>query len=219
MNQAKRVRFAIVLRFMGMTGTAACYAASLLVIFLIGGCGSDGGSTFQVDTGRRASDPEINGTRDMNYDHLIVPGDRIGPVKMGGAVSEAVRHLGKPDRINRSTFRGPGYSADEVYYFYDDECIRFTWQDTGIEPVIESGFRGINVTCGKWKTSTGLHVGSSMSEVNSKIGAYCASTHPDGDLVIMTKEGIWYWTKDRNSPVNQISVEPVTNNWGGACKD
>jgi hypothetical protein len=89
------------------------------------------------------------GQRDMNYDHLIVPGVRIGPVRMGGSVSDAVQHLGDPDKVYRCTFRGPGYNADEVYYYYNDECIQFTWQDSGVEPLIESGWRGINVTCDK----------------------------------------------------------------------
>jgi hypothetical protein len=35
----------------------------------------------------------------------------------------------------------------------------------GINPQIESGWRGINVTCDKWSTADGLRVGSSMKDV------------------------------------------------------
>jgi hypothetical protein len=169
--------------------------------------------------GSKSTDPHLNGARDMNYDNLIIAGDRIGPVRMGGLVSDAVQHLGNPDRVFRSTFRGPGYASDEVYYNYKDECIQFTWTDSGIEPTIEKGLRGINVTCGKWTTTDGLHVGSSMKEVGARIGQYCPYTRPNGTLLIATKRGIWFEAKDRNSPVSIIRVMPVMDNWGGMCTD
>jgi len=170
--------------------------------------------------GAKDSDPHLTGARDMNYDHLIIAGDRIGPVRMGGLVSEAVQHLGNPDRVFRSTFRGPGYFADEVYYnYYKDQCIQFVWMDSGIEPQIEKGLRGINVTCSAWSTPGGLHVGSSMQDVAAQIGEYCASNRSDGSLLIATKKGIWFEAKNRNSPVTIIRVMPVMDNWGGMCKD
>jgi hypothetical protein len=170
-------------------------------------------------SGSKSSDPHLTGPRNMNYDHLIIAGDRIGPVRMGGSVTDAVQHLGDPNHISRSTFRGPGYYADEVYYFYKDECISFTWMDSGLDPTIEKGLRGINVTCDKWSTPGGLHVGSSMKDVAAQIGAYCASNRPDGSLIIATKQGIWFEGKDRYSPITIIRVMPVMDNWGGMCKD
>jgi hypothetical protein len=170
--------------------------------------------------GAKASDPHLVGARDMNFDHLIIAGDRIGPVRMGGNVSDAVQHLGNPDRVFRSTFRGPGYSSDEVYYnYYKEQCIQFVWTDSGIEPQIEKGLRGINVTCDIWSTPGGLHVGSSMKDVAAQIGEYCPSTRPDGSLLIITKRGIWFEAKNRYSPVTIIRVMPAMDNWGGNCKD
>jgi hypothetical protein len=52
------------------------------------------------------------------YANLIVPGERVGPVSMGGSVREITRQLGPPSRANRSTFRGPGYTSDEVRHMY-----------------------------------------------------------------------------------------------------
>ncbi len=170
--------------------------------------------------GAKDSDPHLIGERDMNYDHLIIAGDRIGPVRMGGRVSDAVQHLGNPNRVFRSTFRGPGYSSDEVYYnYYKDQCIQFVWMDSGIEPQIEKGLRGINVTCNIWSTPGGLHVGSSMQDVAAQIGEYCPSNRSDGSLIIATKNGIWFEAKNRYSPVTIIRVMPVMDNWGGMCKD
>lgn len=170
-------------------------------------------------SGLKSSDPHLSGARDMNYDHLIVAGDRIGPVRMAGLVTDAVQHLGNPNSVSRSTFRGPGYYADEVYYFYKSECISFTWIDSGLNPQIEKGLRGINVTCDKWSTPDGLHVGSPMKDIAAHVGQYCASNRDNGSLIIATKQGIWYEGKDRYSPISIIRVMPVQDNWGGMCKD
>jgi hypothetical protein len=177
---------------------------------LISGC---------AGAGIKATDPHLVGNRDMSYDHLIVPGNRIGPVQMGSSVSSAVQHLGEPDSVSRSTYRDRNYNADEVHYWYEDDCINFTWEDSGVEPEIESGWRGINVTCDKWKTADGLHVGSSPRDVISQLGNYCADNRKDGTLVIASKSGVWYWAQDRNSPVSTISVVPSSTSWNGMCRD
>lgn len=200
---------------MNRTHTRSFRVVILCLAFFMAAYGADKSHS----KGLKASDPHLTGARDMNYDHQIIAGDRVGPVRMGGLVTDAVQHLGNPDRVFRSTFRGPGYSADEVYYNYKDECIQFVWQDSGIEPRIENGLRGINVTCDKWSTPDGLHVGSSMKDVNAHVGRYCPSNRPDGSLIIATKEGIWYEAKDRYSPVTIIRVMPVMNTWQGMCTD
>jgi len=180
------------------------------IALMSAGCAGDG---------VKASDPHLVGKRDMNYDHVIVPADRIGPVGLGSKVSEVVQHLGEPDSVSRSTYRGPGITSDEVYYYYRDECIEFTWQDTGLEPTVENGLRGINVTCGKWVTQDGLRVGMPIKDVISHLGAYCASNRDDGSLVVATKTGIWFEAPDRNSDVTRILVMPTQTSWGGMCTD
>jgi hypothetical protein len=190
---------------------------AVVAALMVTGCAID--STWSPNARAKASDPHLTGKRDLSYDHLIVPGNRIGPVKLGGSVSEAVRHLGEPDHISRSTFRGPGYSSDEVTYHYKEECISFTWIDSGIDPEIENGWRGINVNCDKWSTRDGVHVGASMKDAVAHINTYCPTNRDDGSLLIITKEGIWFEGKDRNSPIWEISVMPAENTWGGVCKD
>lgn len=185
--------------------------AGMAISVMICSCSSMGGI--------KASDPHLVGARDMNYDHLIVPGERIGPARMDGQVAEAVQHLGEPDSVYRSTFRGPGYNADEVYYSYKDECLKFTWMDSGIDPRIESGWRGIIASCDKWATSDGTRVGTPIRDVVARLGEYCATTRSDGTLLVATKQGIWYEAPDRNSAVSRIIVVPVEDNWGGMCKD
>jgi hypothetical protein len=184
---------------------------------LLTACASSG--TWQANTGVRSSDPQLMGSRNANYDLLIVPGQRIGPVRMGDSVSDAIQHLGQPDRVNRSTFRGPGYNADEVYYWYTKECINFIWEDKGVEPRIESGWRGIGASCDKWHTVGGLQVGSLMRDVVSQLGEYCPKTQDDGTLLVASKDGILFFAKDRNSKVTRISVVPSSTSWNGLCKD
>jgi hypothetical protein len=179
-----------------------CLAGVAAALFVAGCAGA----------GIKATDPHLAGNRDMSYDHLIVPGERIGPVRMGASVSSVVQHLGEPDWVKR-------FLADEVTYGYEDECISFTWEDSGVEPEIESGWRGINVTCDKWKTADGLRVGSSPRDIISQIGTYCADNKKDGTLVIASRSGIWFEAQDRNSPVSEISVVPSSTSWNGMCRD
>ncbi len=178
-----------------------------------------------VKKGAKSSDPRLTGPRDMNYDHTIVPGVRIGPVRMGGLVSDAVQHLGNPDKVWR-TKPGPGLpSSDEVRYWYKDECISFSWQDHGIDPTIDEvgwGRFAMVVWCNKWSTPDGIQVGSSMRDLSSHLGEYCASNADLGNgdtLMIVTKQGAWYYSKGRNSPIDSISVVPATNTWNGMCND
>jgi hypothetical protein len=194
-----------------ITFAIGLFLFTLSVALIMSGCATSGGI--------KDTDPHLMGQRDMNCDHLIVPGVRIGPVRLGGSVSDAVQHLGEPDRVYRSTFRGPGYNADEVYYYYNDECIQFTWQDSGVEPLIENGWRGIIVTCNKWSTADGVRVGMPIREVITHLGQYCASNRSNGSLLVSTKEGIWFDSADRNSRVSRILVMPQSNSWGGMCKD
>ena len=191
--------------------TIRCLLVILSVALMSTGCASGGGI--------KDSDPHLVGNRDMNYDHVIVPGVRIGPVGLGTRVSDVVQHLGEPASVARSTFRGPGYDADEVYYYYQDECIEFTWMDSGVEPAVENGLRGINVTCDKWATADGLHVGMPIKDVISHLGAYCPSNRDDGSLIVATKDGIWFDAPNRNGDVTRILVMPVQTTWGGMCSD
>jgi hypothetical protein len=194
------------------TASSTRLILAFIATLLLAGC-ETGGGNWHADSGVRDSDPHLNGPRDMNYDHVIVPGDRIGPVSMGGRVEDAIQHLGEPDKVNRSTFRGPGYNADEVYYFYKNECIRFVWIDSGVSPVIESGWRGINVTCSKWSTRGGVHVGLPLRDAlrllaNDGINRWCETTNNSREITILTLEGVWLEAPNRNGNVTRILVMP-----------
>lgn len=110
-------------------------SAVLLITGFIGLHGSSDEKPKKLPKGMRDSDSRLTGPRDMNYDHMIVTGDRIGPVRMGAPVSAALRYLGNPDIVVHTTILGP-HNGYAVWYFYKEECISFLWQDFGIEPTI-----------------------------------------------------------------------------------
>lgn len=170
---------------------------------------------FLVSINVSAQDIKTTQTPSLKFDNLIIPGDRIGPVSMGGDVKEIVDKIGNPKKISRSTFRGPGYDADEVYYWYGHQYqLTFVWIDKGLSPVVESGFRGITTTSNYWATAKGIHVGSSIQDVENAYGNPDDFSLHEADHTYMmsyNKIGIWFTVKDRNSPVKYISVIPVNN--------
>ena len=152
--------------------------------------------------------PHLLGSRDMNYDDLVVPGLRIGPVVLGGNVSDAVRHLGNPDSVNTRT---QGGRSDLVQYVYKDECVLFDWWDEGPNPKVSME---VDTTCAKWHTSSGIRVGSLPIDAVSILTDYCnRNTSGDSEWWIETKEGLWFWARNRDSPIFQIRVSDRKANW------
>lgn len=166
-------------------------------------------------TGIYSSDPHWSGAL-ASYDHTIVPGARIGPVELGATVLSALQHLGEPDRVQR--YKYPNGST-VVNYIYNDECINYAWMDEGIAPLVGTNTAGdINIWCDKWTTVGGLHVGSNIQDVVAEIGPYCLHTMEDGTLLLASDTGIWFYAKDRNSPVTLIRVlPPPMTKWYGMC--
>lgn len=134
----------------------------------------------------------------MNYDRIIVPGERIGPVRLGGLVSDAVKHLGNPDQVYHN-----GSPTYIVEYAYKEGCLHFRWTDSGAEPVIDGG---VWSRCGTFSTSDGLQIGSSMQDVIDRLARYCSRSDWHGYLEIQI-DGLSFGFKQRNSPVDQITVE------------
>lgn len=191
--------------------------ACVFAVLFISAC-AGGGSFYSPDDGIKSSDPQLVGSRDMNYDRLIVPGVRIGPVRLGGRVKDAVQHLGRPDRVSRQS--ETVWPGDLVIYFYNDECIDFNWTDVGLDPKIWD--YEVRVTCNKWATSAGIRVGMPISEAISMLsGRYCASPTTDGTLsVVLKDQGIELFANNRNAPIRFIRVHASSaENMKWRCKD
>ncbi|MGQ0547552.1 MAG: hypothetical protein ACT4P3_19855 [Betaproteobacteria bacterium] len=149
----------------------------------------------------------------QDFDKLIVPAVRIGPVAPGGYVDEVVKKLGEPDRTRLNTRRGgPGFDADSYIHVYNRYCINFPWFDKGLRPTIAYGFWGVNATCNRWKTEKGISVGSTIAEVIAAYGepnkaSGCGAS--DDDCVLMYNSGIWFRARDRRSPIREINIVPA----------
>jgi hypothetical protein len=165
-----------------------------LVTFIalaIGGC--------ELGGGIKAGWPHFEGTRDTNYDHWIFPGERVGPVALGTPVSEVLRHLGNPDVARELPYPSEGW----VEYIYRDECISFIWKDTQFEPKVGGT---ISITCGKWKTRSGISVGMPVIDAANMMGDYCAHRWQNGSYLVEMKPGMSYHAANREAPVNKIDV-------------
>jgi len=157
--------------------------------------------------------PEPAGQQD--FDNLIVPGQRIGPVAPGGYVDEVVKKLGEPDRVRSNTKRDPSKAddADTFIHVYNRYCINFPWVDKGLRPTIAYGFWGVNATCNRWKTDKGIAVGNSIQDVIKAHGepnkVEGCGAGGDPECVLMYNSGVWFRTRDRNSPVREINIVPA----------
>jgi hypothetical protein len=169
--------------------------------------------------GLKSSDPQYDGPLDTNYDHVIVPGQRIGPVQLGASVRDALRHLGNPDSVGRFVCGGiRPCPPDQVFYWYTkNECLVFSFTDKGLDPIIT----GVTANCDKWSTRDGLHVGFPMPDLANRLGEYCPVQFTSKGHIfgIFTKEGIDFRGKNRNSPVTEINVAEARSSWNGMCRD
>jgi hypothetical protein len=159
------------------------------------------------NSGLAESDPHLVGPRDLNYDHAIVPGQRIGPAEVSGTVGDVVQKLGNPDRLHRGIYGDPTV----VRYIYEtNDCIWFDWSDSGVDPKINGS--GVHTDCAKFHTRTGIRVGMPLREAlkllpSEGIYHWCEHTGSEGSLAIIAREGLELDAKNRNSVVSQITVE------------
>ena len=146
----------------------------------------------------------------LEFNNLIVPGVGIGPVEMGGDVQNIVKKLGNPKKVER--FTGHGRSYDEVYYSYRGKYgVFFAWEDMGLHPVVESGYRGIITWSDYWVTEKGIHIGSSTEDVEKAYGNPDKFRIDSDGNYLEYNIGITFFVKDRNSPVYCIYIMP--RNW------
>jgi hypothetical protein len=92
-----------------------------------------------------------------NNDHLIVPGRRIGPIALGMSAADVLRIKGDP--IPGRSMRGTTKS-------------QYTWSDLHVlfEPGRVNGVETVCALSPEYRTSQGIHVGSSDLAVMAGLG-------------------------------------------------
>ncbi|HLH31079.1 MAG TPA: hypothetical protein VKY31_07735 [Terriglobia bacterium] len=164
----------------------------------------------------KASWPQLMGQRTLGYDTHIMPGERIGPVEVGGSALEAVKYLGNPDEILLQPVTdadGNKVTGDNVEYIYKKECIWFDWRDEGLDPKVYS----VTATCGQWRTILGAGVGDTPQKLTSIAPQVCSSIFDNGELHVEMKTGLSFYAKNRYGPITQITVVPAHDKFFGCA--
>lgn len=137
-------------------------------------------------------------------DNLIVPGVRVGPVRLKEPVRDLVARIGKPSKVRRQPSckgckRNGVPFPEEVWYYYDRLCMSVWWYDRGLDPVVA----GIIVKCDRWKTAGGVGVGSYPSSILADLGQpsknFCDTNNC---YLVYFGSRIEIWAKGRSGPVH-----------------
>ena len=147
------------------------------------------------------------------FDSLIIPGNRIGPVAYNAHVRDVVNNIGNPKKVERSNYKlTDGSNHSWVTYQYEIKrgkkkySLNFNWDDSGLNPVVS----GVATFSENWVTEKGIHVGSSLDELEKAYGEpdlIQDGTKDGGTLMLFYNIGILFMLKDRNSPIFSIALE------------
>jgi hypothetical protein len=121
-------------------------------------------------------------------DNLIVPGERLGPVRIGEFMEDVLKKLGKPDRIVRND------SAHYLDYYYDRLGITFGKFTSlaDIAPQIQT----VSTFSNRYETDKGIRVGSSGMDVVKAYGRDVTCLNeagPDNPYGTGPYFGVWYF--------------------------
>jgi hypothetical protein len=144
-----------------------------------------------------------------SYDNLIIPRNRVGPVRLGQAVSSAIAQLGKPDKVIRG--RDPaiinGRPAPDplVYIWRGRTCLNLHSVDEGLEPQV----RSIYVTCDRWRTAEGIGLGSLPKQIVVALGQPdTLDCNANQCFLKYHWLGLRFWSRGRDQPVHEMHVLP-----------
>ena len=87
---------------------------------------------------------------------LIVPGERIGPIRLGMNESQVIAAMGSP--------------SDRFEYVSGKGGVTMSWGKIGVDIDRNEGTKVINIWGRGYATSSGLSSGSSMSDVKTEMG-------------------------------------------------
>ncbi len=131
-----------------LLGTSALFLA---------GCGASGASAADLQKRQSAM---------AQSDHLIVPGQRIGPVRLGMGMDEVVAELGQPDFTETVDEGHPSWrywSLNLTVVFDRSSAPAVDWVETNTwtdSPLLTV-----------FRTADGLHIGSSSFDVKRAYGS------------------------------------------------
>jgi hypothetical protein len=151
-------------------------------------------------------------------DHLIVPGQRIGPIRLGMGMDEVLATLGQPDNIRKDEINH--LAGDQWYYWSLNMSVAFS---RGSAPTVFSistncwGKSGSTLGTSYWadmepiqtvfRTENGIGLGSTSFEVRR---AYSSYSYEDSGGVWMDYKGLglqFIVTNDQDHRIYTIYVK------------
>lgn len=122
-------------------------------------------------------------------DNQIVPGERIGTVRLAMSASELLAAKGEPERTASHNWDDKGRVSTE-----------YIWSDLRTESLDDRVF-SITTSSPKFKTATGVGVGSSEFSVRATLGQPRSASQPrannEGQMVVsLYYHGLNIYTRD-----------------------
>jgi hypothetical protein len=140
-------------------------------------------------------------------DHLIVPGQRIGPIHLGMGMDEALRTMGQPDRSYMMK-NSSGESSGKQSWNYDSLNLSASFSDSSAPVVTEI----ITSAYGKppirtaFKTANGIGLGASSFDVKRAYSLYKDSG--DSEALYYRSIGIIFDLEIGTFRISEINVFP-----------
>ncbi len=100
---------------------------------------------------------KVEESQSMHGDRLIVPGSRVGEIRLGSSGDVAERVLGKPDRVGH-------LKGGRKLWTYQEKGLRLVMGSAGVE--------GILITTGDFITSEGVKVGATSADIKRSFGPH-----------------------------------------------
>jgi hypothetical protein len=133
---------------------------------------------------------------------LIVPGERVGQLRLGAKRAEVVEKLGKPEAATYGTQRFPMDNLPKEYYLHFKD-LSFLIKDDRVTQIT------VSKPC--WRLANGVGVGASEEQVKKTLGAGFQLRKNSGkDFLIYPTMGLNFEIDKRTRTVTEINVEPIT---------
>ena len=100
---------------------------------------------------------KVEESQSMHGDRLIVPGSRVGEIRLGASADVAKRILGKPDRVGN-------LKGGRKLWTYKEKGLRLVVGSNRVE--------GILITTGDFITSEGVKVGATSADIKRSFGPH-----------------------------------------------
>lgn len=164
------------------------------------GCASGGGSVPAVDIQKRQQALS-------SADRLIIPGERIGPIRLGMGMDEVSAMLGKPDVAYTSEYPNGSKPATWKYWSLNLALIFSSDSAPSVDTIQTIAWKGESITT-IFKTVNGIGLGASSFDVKR---AYSSYNYRDTEGMVMDYKnlGIIFTLEPSDHRILQIQVNEV----------